>query len=61
MKGIHPLNLVTTKMEELNHSEIFILKTGFLPQPLIDKMRELGYTLYTEKDENSIFITYIQK
>ena len=61
MKGIHPLNFVLSKMEELQSDEIFVLKTGFVPQPLIEKMNELGYQTFTEVVSTSLFHTYIKK
>lgn len=61
LKGIHPLNFVVSKMEELKSDEIFTLKTEFIPKPLIEKMNELGYSTFTEVLGTSIFYTYIKK
>ena len=60
-KDKNPLAQVSKKLKELNKSEILMIKSDFLPQPLIDKFEEDGFEVFSKEINNSEFETYIKK
>lgn len=50
--GEHPLGQVLTELNTLGQGQIYELIAPFVPAPMIDKVRELGFAAWT-KDENS--------
>jgi hypothetical protein len=45
----------------LNEGEIIELTTTFLPAPGIDRMKSMGYSVWTVKEEENLIKTYFLK
>lgn len=56
--GGHPLSAVLKGLPELNPGEIFELVTPFLPEPLVERLRQDGYPAWTRCDEAGLFHNY---
>lgn len=59
--GIHPLSKVINEISMLADGECFQLITPFVPAPLIEKVRDSGFNVKTEKSDENKFNTYIWK
>lgn len=57
-KGEHPISIVFEEIRELQPKEVLKLITPFLPVPLIDKIEEAGYKIWSER-EGDEFYTYV--
>jgi hypothetical protein len=55
--GRHPVGIVLPRLKTLAASEAFQLVTGFEPTPLIDRAREMGAEVWTERDADGVFVT----
>jgi ABC-type transport system substrate-binding protein len=60
-KNTWTLTLILKEAKNVKKGEIIELITTFLPAPGIDKMRAVGYSVWTMKSEKGIFKTYFQK
>jgi hypothetical protein len=58
--GIHPLGKVMREINLLEKKQVYILITPFVPAPLIEKIKEKGFEIWTE-DLNGEVKTYIRK
>lgn len=58
--GEHPIHLVFESIKKLQDEEIFELLTPFLPAPLIDKAKALGYKVWTKQKAEQEFFTYFK-
>jgi len=56
--GGHPLPQVLGDLNNFEQGRIYLLITPFLPAPLIDKVKELGYEAWTDKMANDTFLNY---
>ncbi len=56
-RGEEPVTIVIKEIKKLNAGEILKLENTFLPEPLIDKAKRLGYKVWSQKSENE-FLTY---
>ncbi|NQU28576.1 MAG: DUF2249 domain-containing protein [Candidatus Marinimicrobia bacterium] len=56
--GGHPLSAVLEGLPELAQGEIFELVTPFLPEPLIERLRQDGYPAWSSCDEAGLFHNY---
>ncbi len=56
--GGHPLSAVLAGLPELAEGEIFELLTPFLPEPLVERMRQDGYPAWSTCDEEGLFHNY---
>jgi hypothetical protein len=59
--GIHPIAKVTKEVETLANKEVYILITPFIPAPLIDLLRNKGFSTHTSEKSDGIFSTYIAR
>lgn len=59
--GEHPLAKVMRDIQELDHSECYLLITPFLPAPLIQKVEEKGFNVKLKSSNNGKFKNYIWK
>ncbi len=59
--GIHPVNKVTTEIQSLNHDELYLLITNFIPAPLIEIVEQKGFETFVDKLTDSNYGTYIKK
>lgn len=60
-QGGHPLNLVLTKLKQMNQGQGFILITPFIPAPLIDTARGKGYRAEFKKVNEDFIENYFWK
>ena len=56
--GGHPLGAVLEGLPELDQGEIFELVPPFLPEPLIERLRQDGYPVWSSCDEAGLFHNY---
>ncbi len=59
--GGHPLMAVFEGMTKLSGGEIFELITPFLPEPLIERLRQEDYPGWSSCDEEGLFHNYFLK
>ncbi|MFA7420533.1 MAG: DUF1858 domain-containing protein [Melioribacteraceae bacterium] len=59
--GIHPIAKVTKDVETLANKESYILITPFIPAPLIDLLRNKGFSTHTFEKSVGVFWTYLAK
>lgn len=59
--GNHPLALVMKEIQTLEENEVFHLVTPFYPAPLIEKVKEKGFSVETENDPSGKFNNFIWK
>ncbi|WP_300362361.1 DUF1858 domain-containing protein [Hydrogenimonas sp.] len=57
----NPLAEVSGILKSLQSGEIVLIKSDFLPSPLIDTFKEQGHEVYAQETENGEFLTYIRK
>jgi len=56
-RGEQPVNIIIKELKMLQPNQIIKLITAFLPEPLIDKAKQLGYQSWTKKNKD-VFNTY---
>ena len=56
----NPLAEAKKVLKSLNSGEVIAIKSDFKPEPLIEEFVKDGYKVYC-KEEDSNFLTYIQK
>lgn len=59
--GVHPIAKVTREIDELKENESYLLKTPFVPAPLIELVRNKGFATFSEERSAGLFATYISK
>ncbi|HDY75231.1 MAG TPA: DUF1858 domain-containing protein [Candidatus Marinimicrobia bacterium] len=59
--GEHPLNRVNELMSEISPGEHILLKTNFIPLPMIDAMKKQNYKVYHTENEGNQHQTFILK
>lgn len=59
--GGHPLGKVMGDIQKLDNDECYLLITPFLPAPLIQRVEEKGFKVFTENDSDRSFKNYIWK
>ncbi len=57
----NPLAEVNKKLNKIGKDEIVILKSDFLPEPLIEEFKKKGYKIYSKKIKEDDFLVYIKK
>ncbi|WP_201353649.1 DUF1858 domain-containing protein [Hydrogenimonas urashimensis] len=57
----NPLAEVSKVLKTLDSGEIVMIRSDFLPSPLIDTFKEQGYDVYASEAEKGRFLTYIRK
>jgi len=60
-QGKNPLAELSKALKPLEKGEIVVLKTDFLPSPLIDTLKEQGHDVYAREIDENHYLTYIQK
>jgi hypothetical protein len=60
-QGGHPLGEVMGDLKSWETGKIYELITPFLPAPLIDKVKDLGYETWTNKENDGLFRNYFCK
>ena len=58
--GGSPMNDILQKSRSLKHEEIFELMTPFVPAPIIDKLKTMGYRIFCVQTGDSV-ICYISR
>jgi len=59
--GGHPLERVLSDISNYVAGEIYELTTPFLPTPLIEKVKNLGFEAYSLQDESGLVRNYFLK
>jgi len=57
----NPLAETKIALNTLEAGEVLLLKTDFMPAPLIDTFKEQGYKLYCEEIDKNSYKTYLTK
>ncbi len=57
-EGKHPLAKVMNGLKQLSAGECFLLITPFIPAPLIEKVREKGFHVRSDKTNSNSFENY---
>ncbi|WP_457593935.1 DUF1858 domain-containing protein [Hydrogenimonas sp.] len=57
----NPLSETSKALKGLAAGEILLIKSDFLPSPLIDTFKERGYEVYAAETDGGEFLTYIKK
>jgi uncharacterized protein (DUF2249 family) len=57
----NPLAHTNSLLNSLQKGEIVLVKSDFLPSPLISTFKEKGFDVYCEKVNEDKFLTYIRK
>lgn len=60
-QGGHPLGDVLTDIRELQTGDIYELITPFLPAPLIERVVDQGFDVWSKKENESLIRTYFVK
>ena len=60
-KGIDPFNEIMSKLKEMNDNETLKIINTFEPIPLLNILKEKGYVYETERPEQGIVHTYLEK
>lgn len=59
--GGHPLGDVMGDLQSWETGKIYELITPFIPSPLLDKVKDLGFEIWTNKENDSLFRNYFYK
>ncbi|NPA82750.1 MAG: DUF1858 domain-containing protein [Epsilonproteobacteria bacterium] len=59
--GKNPLAEINKSLKNMNEGEVVLLKSDFKPEPLIEEFRKKGYEVYSDKESEKSFLTYIKK
>ena len=57
----NPLAETNKALNSLKDGEVLLIKSDFLPSPLIDSFKENGKDVYSIKQSDKEFLTYIKK
>ena len=57
--GASPLDPVFSELKHLETGQLLELVTPFLPSPLIDKVKDRGFHVWTKEEKKDLFKTYI--
>lgn len=60
-QGGHPLGDVMGDLKDWKSGDIYELITPFLPAPLVDKVKELGFEAWAKKENDGLFRNYFLK
>ncbi len=59
--GGHPVEKVLGDLNTFEVGNIYQLITPFLPAPLLEKVKALGYECWTKTEDNGVFSNYFCK
>ncbi len=59
--GGHPLTQVMQDLKEWKSGDIYELTTPFLPAPLLDKVKDKGFQVWSEEKPIGKFKNYFHK
>jgi len=60
-KEQNPLAEANRALKSLNSGETLLIKSDFMPQPLIDEFKKKGYEVYSQQVSEDSFLTYVLK
>jgi len=60
-KEQNPLAASNKALKELKSGEVLLIKSDFMPQPLIDEFKKKGYEVFSKEVSKDNFLTYILK
>jgi uncharacterized protein (DUF2249 family) len=57
----NPLAEITIALKSMKNGDVLLLKSDFLPSPLIDHFKKQSYEIYTLEADDLHFLTFIKK
>jgi hypothetical protein len=60
-RGVHPIGKVRESSASLHPGEIVLLKSSFRPEPLLESMRQRGFTVFCAESSPGRHETFITK
>ncbi len=57
----NPLKEVNVLLKSFNIGDILLIKSDFLPAPLIDEIKKKGYIVFSKELHDNEYLTYIKK
>ena len=57
----NPLAEVSKVLKGLKEGDVVLIESDFLPSPLIDTFKEQGHEVYSQKENETRYLTYIKK
>ncbi len=60
-EGENPLSYINKILKDFNKGDVLLLETDFKPAPLIDEFLKRGYEVFSAKESEDKFLTYIKK
>ena len=57
----NPLAEVSKALKGLKEGDVVLIESDFLPSPLIDTFKEQGHEVYSQKESETRYLTYIKK
>ncbi|BCD68888.1 DUF1858 domain-containing protein [Nitratiruptor sp. YY09-18] len=58
--GQNPLAVISKKLKELPQGSMIVLKSDFLPEPLIEEFKKRGHEVYAKPIDEEHYLTYIK-
>ncbi len=60
-EGENPLSYINKVLKDFEQGDVLLLETDFKPAPLIDEFLKRGYEVFSAKESEDKFLTYIKK
>ena len=60
-RGDHPMQLIISNLKRLEPGQVFTLVTPFVPAPIIDHARSLGFESWTKKVDANTYTTFFRR
>ena len=60
-KEQNPLAASNKALKELKSGKVLLIKSDFMPQPLIDEFKKKGYEVFSKEISKDTFLSYILK
>lgn len=57
----NPLAEVSKALKGLKEGDVVLIESDFLPSPLIDTFKEQGHEVYSQKESETRYLTFIKK
>ena len=59
--GVDPFNAIMDELKKMDNNHTLLIINSFEPVPLLNILKDKGYTYVTERPEQSVVHTYIKK
>ncbi|RUM65381.1 MAG: hypothetical protein DSZ05_06230 [Sulfurospirillum sp.] len=57
----NPLAEVTIALKSMKNGDVLVIKSDFLPSPLIDTFKKQGHDVYALEEDDTHYLTFIKK